>query len=80
MAASKATIRRWFLHGINNGNSYMIIFNDRFTGDDYPMYTNSTELTRQIKESPADMQDIMEIYDLCEDMETQLAQDFTMAI
>lgn len=75
MTATKEDIRRWFKKGAEEGEAYMIIVCDTFDYDDYPVYTSKESYNeRHSHYIQASMQTIMEVYDLNQDMEEQLAE------
>lgn len=74
MAATKNEIREWFLRGIEQKATHLIVVCDTFDYDDYPVFVGKDENVKEI-ESEYDgknMQSIMEVYNLSMDMETQL--------
>lgn len=74
MAATKDDLRRWFRHGVAEGQAYLIVLCDTFDWDDYPKYAARKDWAQQIVDNPGDMQKVMEVYDLNMDMETQMTE------
>lgn len=74
-AVTRDELRRWFENGVADGQDYMIVVCDTFDYEDYPAYaTKDTFANREKHYKAASMQTIMEVYDLNQDMEEQLAE------
>jgi hypothetical protein len=76
MATTQAQIRQWFIRGVEQKATHMIIVCDTFDYDDYPVYVKPDQNSREVAEEydGKNMQSIMEVYDLSKDMEEQLNQ------
>lgn len=78
MAASKSDIREWFKQGVKDKATHMIIVCDSFDWDDYPVYITSTaKVAKEYCDSMTtnnNMQQVMEVYNLSMDMDSQLAE------
>ena len=77
MAASRSDIEGWFKRGKKEGQTHLIVMCDTYDWDDYPVYINTKEgqdIEKEVKEKlkGANMQKLMEVYDLSMDMESQL--------
>lgn len=74
---SRQTIEEWFDRGTDNGATHMIVVCDTFDHDDYPAYAYSnTEAKAKFKHyDNQNMQRVMEVYDLRDDKDEQLAAD-----
>ncbi len=76
MAATKNEIREWFLRGIEQKATHLVVVCDTFDYDDYPVFVESNENVKEV-ESQYDrknMQKVVEVYNLSMDMESQLNQ------
>jgi hypothetical protein len=75
-AATVDTIRGWFKVGIETGQTHMLVVCDTFDWEDYPVYVppdkNVDEVVPCFMPSADNMQQVMEVYDLRNDMEAQL--------
>lgn len=77
MGATREQLRTWFGHGCDQGARYMIVAVDEWDHSDYPVYVfdghnvGVVERIRLIGEQS--MQRVMEVYDLTQDPEPQLA-------
>ena len=83
IAAGKEDIRKWFIKGVELGACYMLVVYDRMDypdNSDAPYYAYSINKARSIyREFSNDpMCEVMEVYDLCADMEAQLAEKRAM--
>jgi len=66
-------ITGWVERAKEEGQDYMLVVCDRFDHDDYPVGCSLAELDKTIKHyEQADMQQIMEIYNLNKDLAEQL--------
>ena len=69
-------IKSWLESGIADGSKYVLIYCDEFDYSDYPVYAeNDDEFWRQYDNplhQSANMQRLMEVYDLSMDIEKQL--------
>ena len=77
MATSYNEIKLWFERGtLDPENTHMIVVCDTFDCDDYPVYVSKNEDVRMVASEydNKNMQKIMEVYNLKDDMEKQLAQ------
>ena len=65
------TIKTWFEEGQKSGCTHMVVATDTFDWSDYPVYTNDPQgEVDRLRAAP--MSKVMEIYDLREDMKSQL--------
>lgn len=75
MATSKQDISGWFDHGILNKHDFMIIVCDKFDWQDYPVYCKRNEFNLKHKQyNGQNMQQVIEVYDLSLDKDSQLNQ------
>lgn len=74
MAASKSEIRGWLHRGIEQGATHVICVCDTFDWEDYPVFVSKDESVheRLAYYERADMQTVMEVYNLSMDIEAQL--------
>lgn len=74
MACTKQDIRDWFLRGVSDGKTHMIIVCDTYDHEDYPVYCSSIEDAHKQYDdhNGVNMQTVMEVYNLSQDMESQL--------
>lgn len=75
MTANYHEISGWFDQGIKQGATHMLIVCDTFDYDDYPIYIMPGEDAREKASSiisQHDMQDLMEVYNLSQDKQTQM--------
>jgi len=78
MAASIQNIRDWFREGVANGKDYMVIVCDTYDYEDYPLFCSESTLSQLLHSyREADMQIIMEIYDLRKDIAAQISKERT---
>lgn len=77
MGTLKEDLRRWFLEGVRDKATHMIIVCDTYDHEDYPVFVAVGEDVRKVvgNYNGKDMQRVMEVYDLRMDMEEQLRQD-----
>lgn len=77
MAASRNEIAGWFDQAKEAGATHMIVVCDTFDHDDYPVNVMSGEdVNEQIKKyNGKNMQQIMEVYSMKLDKETQLNEE-----
>lgn len=75
-AATLAEITKWVKQAQDEGASYLIIVCDTFDWGDYPITVMPDQdfLTEFDRVNGRNMQQIMEIYDLSHDIETQLGE------
>jgi len=73
---STLEIRAWFNDGKKKDDTtFMIVVHDNLNALDYPIFTDSEPLNHAISEvNRAPMQRLVEVYDLNEDRDTQLAE------
>ena len=75
MSTTKETLKNWFLRGLENkDNTHMIVAVDTWDYEDYPIYVNSSQDIKEevVKVRLADMQRVMEVYNLRLDMKVQV--------
>ncbi|QQR76930.1 hypothetical protein IPJ63_01560 [Candidatus Nomurabacteria bacterium] len=74
MATTKNEIREWFLRGIEQGATHLVVVCDTFDHDDYPVFVESNENVKEVESeyNGKNMQKVMEVYNLSKDMESQL--------
>ena len=71
----KNEIRSWFDDGVSRGHTFMIVVCDTFDWEDHPVYTSLGGFNEEYwKNYNHPMQQIMEVYDLSMDRETQMAE------
>jgi len=73
---SKTEIQGWFDRGVREGKKYMIVVCDTFDREDYPSYASDDEECREKLRHyrTAEMQRVMEVYNLTRDRDAQMAQ------
>lgn len=73
--ASKACISGWFDRGLALGATHLIVVCDGFDHDDYPVFAHGDQdaLERHDAFDGKNMQRVMEVYDLREDKDRQMA-------
>ena len=71
---TKQEIGRWFDAGVKKKSAFMFVVCDTFDHDDYPVYADSASECLSKVKAPGEMQRVMEVYDLAEDKDTQLAE------
>ena len=75
MATSKQQIGDWFENGLTNKQDFMIVVCDTYDWTDYPSYCKKDEFDLKYKQySDQNMQQVMEVYDLSLDKDSQLNQ------
>lgn len=76
MAATKSDIRRWFISGVKDKATHLIVVCDTYDHEDYPVYGTSLEdaNTKYNEHNGKNMQTVMEVYNLSMDMEAQLSE------
>lgn len=76
MAATKQNIREWLRRGKESGATHVIVVCDTWDYEDYPVYINPGESVSEKLSyyQHADMQRVMEVYNLSMDIESQLAE------
>lgn len=68
-------IRQWFEFGVSHAHTHMIVVCDTFSWEDYPVYVETDQIAQLVYEQYSqNMQKVMEIYDLHDDMESQLKE------
>jgi hypothetical protein len=74
MATTKQDIREWLEQGKGSGVTHVIVVCDTYDWTDYPVFVMEGEdvRTRMREYDGANMQKVMEVYNLSMDMETQL--------
>jgi hypothetical protein len=74
MAASRQDIAGWFDEGAKDGATHMIVVCDTFDHDDYPIFCKGAAacLDQYKKHDGANMQRVMEVYDLRADKAEQM--------
>jgi len=76
MAATRQDIEQWLDEGKSKGATHIIVVCDTFDYEDYPVYvmpgTNGNAILKHYQ--CAEMQRVMEVYDLNMDIEAQLAE------
>lgn len=75
MATTKEDIKEWIKQGKAQGATHMIVVCDTFDWEDYPVYVKPDEDVRKRYDSyasGANMQKVMEVYNLSKNIETQL--------
>jgi hypothetical protein len=75
MAATKHDLRLWFDEGQRLGAAYMIVVCDTFDWEDYPAYCLASGFAEKYRHYVcANMQKIMEVYNLSTDREKQMSE------
>ncbi len=76
MAATENDIRGWLSRGKEEGATHVIVACDTFSWEDYPVYVRpGQEITEEVaKYNRKNMQKIMEVYNLAQDIESQLRE------
>jgi hypothetical protein len=76
MATTKDDIRGWFEAGVEQGATHMLVVCDTFSYEDYPVYVRPDQIMQVVYEEHdgPNMQRVMEVYDLRDDMESQLKE------
>jgi len=77
MAATANDIRRWFDSGFAQEMPRMIVWCDTFDWSDYPEYTDLTGSALReyvAEENGKNMKQLMEVYDLNLDRESQMSE------
>lgn len=79
MGTTKEDIKDWIQRGIDQGATHMIVVCDTFDWDDYPVYVMPDEDARikYASYNGANMQKVMEVYNLQKNIDTQLNQHRT---
>ncbi len=75
-AAGSSTIRSWLLEAQRRGATHLIVVDDTFSYENYPVYVDASQDVRVIaqKYDGPDMQRLMEVYSLALDIEDQLKE------
>jgi hypothetical protein len=72
---TKKMLSDWFDEGVKYNKDFMIIICDTYDWEDYPAYCFAKTFDATYKEYKiANMQEIMEVYDLSMDKESQLKE------
>jgi len=73
---TKQELVAWFNRGVEQGATHMIVVVDTFDHEDYPVYVSPDQDARTVaaKYNGANMQRIMEVYDLRLDRDQQMAE------
>ena len=76
MAATLEDIKSWLVGAEKGGATHLIVVCDTFDHDDYPVFVSKEEdVFKKIAEfDEKDMQEIMEVYNMSQDIETQLQE------
>ncbi len=72
MGTSRKEIEEWFVNGIAEGKTHMVVLCDTFDWEDYPKYFSSEAEARRCVDTPGPMQKVMEAYWLGGEMSEQL--------
>ena len=72
MGTSRAEIETWFVDGVAEGKTHMVVLCDTFDWGDYPKYFSSEAEARKCVDAPGSMQKAMEAYWLGGEMSEQL--------
>ncbi len=80
MAASRLDIQRWFETGKKDGATHMIVATDTFDWEDYPVYIGKGHDGEDVHAKEEElrgksMTNVVEVYSMSMDMESQLNQD-----
>lgn len=77
MAADEEMIREWLRRGVESGATHVIIVCDTWDHEDYPSYVKPGESVQAKLDyyQRADMQRVMEVYNLSMDIESQLDEE-----
>lgn len=77
--ATKQDVREWLIYGKEQlpNCTHMLVVCDTFDHDDYPVYVPADEDVRDVARAHdgVNMQQLMEVYDLSMDLESQLAEE-----
>jgi hypothetical protein len=78
MAASRVDISGWFDRGVKQGATHMIVICDTYDYEDYPKFINADTPEQAKKladaENGVNMQQVMEVYNLKMDKQSQMDQ------
>lgn len=76
MAASTSNLIRWFQEGVKQNATHMIVVCDTYDWEDFPVYVSADQDAREVasKYAGANMQKIMEVYNLKMNMDSQMAE------
>lgn len=77
MATSVDNLKEWAGKGIAKGAKWMIVVCDMFEYEEFPVYATSVEHFDQLYNTSMhrkSMEQVMEVYDLESDLETQLQE------
>lgn len=74
MSTTMDDIKRWFLEGKKEKATHLIVVCDTFDYEDYPVYVKEGQdpKKRVTAINGQSMQKVMEVYNLSQDMDTQL--------
>lgn len=72
---TKSEISMWFDHGVLEGAAYMLVVCDTYDHEDYPVYAadDATCMREFANCTEANMQRVMEVYDLRLDKAEQMS-------
>ena len=71
MGTTAEDIKGWFDDGVKQKADYMLVVCDTFDWEDYPVYCSTAEYWKERKAHSANMQRIMESYDLHQSKDSQ---------
>ena len=74
MAATREKIRRWLETARERGATHMVVRCDTFDWEDYPSYIMPGDDPKKLRDSPGEMQKVMECYSMALSDEEQLAE------
>lgn len=76
MPTTQEDIRTWFKDGVKRKATHMVVACDTFDYSDYPVFVTTADDVATVASAAhaANMQKVMEVYDLNMDMEAQLAE------
>jgi hypothetical protein len=78
---TKSEISGWFDEGIKHNMAYLSVYCDTFDYEDYPVFAKDKNEFWKKHDDPshtmANMQRLMEVYDLSLDKDTQLAEKYS---
>lgn len=77
MATSKTDILEWIIRGQQQDKDYLIVVCDTFSYEDFPVFCSREKVKEKYREyscSAKNMSKVMEVYNLKEDIGTQISQ------
>jgi hypothetical protein len=75
MVTDKEDVREWFQRGKNKKQDYLIVIDDDFIHESYPVFTLAEDFDDKYdKYGSLDMTTIVEVYNLHEHLEPQVSQ------